>query len=98
MNTSARSAIRARARDISSSRRTSLRRNQSLPTASVVEPEVHDVAVSDEIFLAFQAQFSGVAGAGLTAECDVVRVSNGFGANETLFEIGVDHAGRRRRP
>ena len=32
-----------------------------------IEPEVHDVAVGDDILLAFQPQLAGVAGAGLAA-------------------------------
>jgi hypothetical protein len=32
-----------------------------------IEPEMHDVAVGDDIFLAFQPQLAGVAGAGLAA-------------------------------
>jgi hypothetical protein len=29
-----------------------------------IKPEMHDVAVSDDIFLAFQPQLAGIAGAG----------------------------------
>ena len=59
---------------------------------------MHHVAVGDDIFLAFEPQLAGVAGAGFAAERDVIGVSNRFGANKTLLEIGVDHAGSGRRP
>ena len=62
-----------------------------------VEPEMHDVAVGDDIFLAFQPQLAGIAGAGFAAERDVIGIGDGFGADKALFEIGVDHAGGGRR-
>src|SRR5271156_6838292 len=66
-------------------------------TISVVKPEMHHVAVGDDVFLAFLAQLSPVARASFTAERHVIGVSNRFGANEPLLEIGVNDAGRRRR-
>src|SRR5260370_4962805 len=67
-------------------------------TSLSIKPEMHDVAVGDDILLAFQPQLAGVAGAGLATERDVISVGNGFGANKTLFEIGVNNAGRSGRP
>jgi hypothetical protein len=32
---------------------------------SGIEPEMHDVAVGDDIFLAFQPQLAGIPGAGV---------------------------------
>ena len=58
---------------------------------------MHDVAVGDDIFLAFQPQLAGVAGAGFAAERDVIGIGDGFGADKALFEIGMDHAGGGRR-
>ncbi len=58
---------------------------------------MHHVAVGDDIFLAFQPQLAGIAGADLAAERDVIGVGDGFGANKSLFEIGVDDARRGRR-
>ena len=60
-----------------------------------IEPEMHHVAVGDDVFLAFQPQLAGVAGAGFAAERDVVVIGDGLGADEALLEIGVDDAGRR---
>jgi hypothetical protein len=58
---------------------------------------MHDVAVGDDVFLAFQPQLAGVAGTGFAAERDVIGVGDGFGADKTLLEIGMDHAGGGRR-
>src|SRR3546814_2334919 len=60
---------------------------------SDVEAEVQHVAFLDAVLLAFQAQAAGVAGAGFAAVLDEVVVADGFGADEALFEVGVDHAG-----
>jgi hypothetical protein len=45
-----------------------LARRLTIGCTSGIEPEMHDVAVGDDAFLAFQPQLTGVAGAGLTAE------------------------------
>src|SRR6202163_4504135 len=62
-----------------------------------IKPEMHDVAVGDDVFLALQPQLAGVTGAGLAAQCDVIGVGDGFGPDKTLFEIGMNHAGGGRR-
>ena len=59
---------------------------------------MHHVAVGDDVFLAFQPQLAGVARAGLAARLDVVVVGDGLGADEAALEIGMDDAGRLRRP
>src|SRR5260370_42651580 len=59
---------------------------------------MHDVAVGDDVLLAFQPQLAGIAGAGLAAERDVIGIGNRPGANKTLFEIGMNAAGGGRRP
>src|SRR5690242_14612004 len=61
-----------------------------------VEPEMHDVAVRHDIVLAFQPQLAGIARAGLAAQGDVIGIGDGLGPDETLFEIGVNDARRRR--
>jgi hypothetical protein len=45
-----------------------LARCLTIGCASGIEPEMHDVAVGDDVFLALEPQLAGVAGAGLTAE------------------------------
>ena len=59
---------------------------------------MHHVAVGDDVFLAFQTQFSAVAGAGFAAERNVVGIGDGLGANESFFKIGVNDASGRRGP
>src|SRR5581483_10252183 len=44
------------------------------------KPEMHDVAVGDDIVLAFEAELAGVARAGLAAQRDIVGVGDGLGA------------------
>ena len=60
---------------------------------SVVKPEMHHVAVGDDIVLAFQAEFAGVARAGFALARNIIGIGDGFGADEALLEIGMDHAG-----
>src|SRR5882762_484399 len=62
-----------------------------------IKPEMHDVAIGDDVLLAFQPQLAGIAGAGFAAERGVIGIGDGFGADKSLFEIGMDHAGRGRR-
>ena len=58
---------------------------------------MHDVAVGDDIVLAFEPHLAGVARAGLAAAGDVIVVGDRLGADEALLEIGVDDAGGLRR-
>src|SRR3546814_1029903 len=74
------------------------RRSAALPadfgaTRSDVEAEVQHVAFLDPVFLAFQAQAAGVAGAGLALVLDEFVVADGFGADEALLEVGLDDGG-----
>src|SRR5688572_23023510 len=62
------------------------------------KPEMHHVAVGDDVILAFQPQLAGVTRAGFAAERDVVVVGDRLAADEAALEIGVDDAGRLRRP
>ena len=59
---------------------------------------MQNVAVLDQIFLAFQPQLAGIARAGLALQRDVVRIGDGLGADEALLEIRVDDAGGCRAP
>src|SRR4029079_4988345 len=63
---------------------------------SIIEPEMHYVAVGDDVFLTFQPELACVARAGLAVQRDVIGIGDGLGPDVALFEIGMDHAGRRR--
>ena len=54
---------------------------------------MHYIPILDDVFLAFQAPFTGILGAGFAVMLDVVFIGGDFGADETFFEIGVDHTG-----
>src|ERR1035441_7915013 len=56
-----------------------------------------DVAVLDDVFLALQTELALVASAGIAAEIDQRFPVHHFGANELLFEIGVNNAGGLHR-
>src|SRR6516225_7589155 len=56
----------------------------------------HLVAIRDDILLAFQAQFAGIARAGFAAKRDIVLTSDGLGADEPLLEVRMNHAGGGR--
>ena len=51
---------------------------------------MHDVAVGDDILLAFQPQLAGVARTRLAAVRHRIIVGDGLGANEVTLEVGVD--------
>ena len=57
-----------------------------------VELEVHDVAVLDDVLLAFLAQLARIAAALFTAERHVVFIAGGLGLDEAALEIRVDNA------
>src|SRR5882672_6196117 len=67
------------------------------PVASGRKPEMHDVPIGDDVFLAFEAQPAGLAGARLAAERHIVVIRNGLGADEAALEIRMDDARRLRR-
>src|SRR5690606_15383785 len=58
---------------------------------SHVEPEVQDVALLHAVLLALQAHATGLARTRLATVLDEVVVGDGFGADEALLEVGVDH-------
>ena len=63
---------------------------------SVVKPEMHHVAIGDDIVLAFQPEFARLARAGFAFARDIIGIGDGFGADEALLEIGMDDAGGLR--
>ena len=56
------------------------------------KPEMHHVAVLDDVVFAFEPHFASFFCARFAITCDVVRVGDGLGADEAFFEIGVDDA------
>src|SRR5258707_11536955 len=65
--------------------------------ASGRKPEMHDVTIGDHVFLAFEAQPPGLAGARLAAERHIVVICDGLGADEAALEISMDDARRLGR-
>ena len=63
---------------------------------SDVEEEVHDVAVLNDVVLAFGAHLAGFLSALFTLEGNEVFVGDRLGADEAAFEVGVDDAGGLR--
>src|SRR5258708_1821893 len=61
------------------------------------KPEMHHVAVGNNVILAFEPHFSGVTRAGLPIALDEVVIADGFGSDKPAFEIGMDHSGCLRR-
>src|ERR1700680_1429676 len=53
-------------------------RTDSNPCASGRRPEMHYVAAGAHVFLAFQAQPAGIAGAGFAAERHIVLIGDGL--------------------
>ncbi len=60
--------------------------------ASHVEPELHDVSVFDDVFFPFDSEFSCFSGFCIASESDEIVEGDGFGRDETAFEVGVDDA------
>src|SRR5258707_7179830 len=64
---------------------------------SQIKAEMHDVAVLDDVFGAFEAHLAGILGALLAVGRDEILVGDGLGADEAFLEIGMYDAGRLRR-
>ena len=62
-----------------------------------IEAEVHDIAVLDFVFLAFDSHLSGLAHSSLGAVADVVFVLDDLGADEATLEVCMDDACALRR-
>src|ERR1019366_3211207 len=56
-------------------------------------PDVEDIAVLHEVFLAFEAELADGARGGLGAQFEQEVPVDGFGADEVLLKIGVDGPG-----
>src|SRR5262245_29566472 len=72
-------------------------RCQGNALASNVESKMHDVAVRDHVFLAFEAPFARIFRALFAVVGDEVIVADDLGTNESLFEVGVNDPGGLRR-
>src|SRR6266550_2847545 len=66
-------------------------------SGSNVEPEVHHIAVADDVGGALEPHAAGVLGALLAATGDEILISNRFGANKAPFKIAVYLARSLRR-
>jgi len=58
-----------------------------------VKPEMHDIAVLYDVFLAFQTPFSGIFCPLLAFVGNKVGIGNYFGADKAFFKVGVNHRG-----
>src|SRR3546814_9431802 len=63
---------------------------------SVVEAELHDVAVLHDVVLALEPRLALRASLGHRAERDEVVEGDDLGLDEALLEVGVDDPGRLR--
>ena len=61
-----------------------------------IEPEMDDVAVLDDVFLAFVASLAGLLRAVFAAIGDIVVIGDRVGADEAALEIRMDDAGGLR--
>src|ERR1700743_798889 len=65
--------------------------------ASDVEPEVHDVSILDDIFLAFDSELPIVTGGCFRPILNVICIGDDLGLDKTFLEVRMDHRGRLRR-
>src|SRR5512141_1152201 len=63
---------------------------RSFATRSDVEPEMHDVAVLDDVFAALEAHLAVLLGAVLALACDEVGEGDHLNPDEPPLEVGVD--------
>src|SRR5262249_49942684 len=61
------------------------------------KPEMHDVAVGDDVRFALEPHLARLLRAGFAAERHIIVVGDGLGANEAALEVGMDDGGRLRR-
>jgi hypothetical protein len=57
-------------------------------------PDVHHVAVLHDVVFAFEPQRAFGAGIGFGAGFEKLVPADGFGADEMLFQVGVDRTRR----
>ena len=55
-------------------------------------PDMHHVAILHDVVFAFQAQRAFAAGVGFGTSFQQLVPANSFGANEMLFQIGMNRA------
>lgn len=67
------------------------------PDQSDIEQEVQNIAVLDDVFLAFRPHFSGFLCSNFPFVSDKIVEGNSLSANESAFEIGVNHTCCLRR-
>lgn len=60
---------------------------------SIIKPEMHHIAILDDVFFAFEAHFAGFLGALFAAKGDIIVVRYRLGPDEAVFEVSVDDAG-----
>src|SRR5579871_2502844 len=56
-----------------------------------IKSKMQHVAVGDDVILAFQAELAQLPRTGLALARHIIGIGDGFGADEALLEIGVDH-------
>ena len=57
-------------------------------------PDMHHITVFHDVLLAFQSQRAAIARFSLGAGVQQLVPVDGFGANEVMFQIGVDRSCR----
>src|SRR5690606_23479158 len=80
-------------RDVLSREAFILECNLRTSTHSHVETEVDHIAVFDDVFLAFDAQFPGILALGFTAVTQQVLPPDDLSFDEPALEVTVNHAG-----
>ena len=54
---------------------------------------MHDVAILDNIVLAFQSPLARILGATFAIITDEILISDHFSADESFLEVGMDYTG-----
>ena len=54
---------------------------------------MHNITILNDVILAFDTHFTGFADGGFGTILNIVVVLDDLGADETLFEVGVDDTG-----
>src|SRR5215469_13272610 len=72
------------------SERTRMRARDASVNFSNVESEVHDVGFLDDVLLALETEFAGIARPRLASPGDVVREGDHLGADEAALEVGMN--------
>ena len=57
---------------------------------------MHNITILNDVILAFDTHFTGFADGGFGTILNIVVVLDDLGADETLFEVGVDDTGTLR--